>query len=103
MEILYSGKYVEFEWDSDKAELNFDKHDVSFFEACEACEDPNFVYADDDPREYGEDRERVIGKTSERRVLFVVHVERGSSVRIISARKANGRERELYERRNRWP
>ena len=40
-----------------------------------------------------------LGMSSQARVLFVVHCERGEKVRIISARRATRREREIYERR----
>jgi uncharacterized DUF497 family protein len=39
----------------------------------------------------------VIGASLRERVLFVVHVERGERDRIISARRATPREREVYE------
>ena len=41
----------------------------------------------------------VIGMSSQARVIFVVHGERGERLRIISARRATRRERETYERR----
>ena len=41
----------------------------------------------------------VIGMSSQARVIFVVHGERGEKLRIISARCATRRERETYERR----
>jgi uncharacterized DUF497 family protein len=39
----------------------------------------------------------VIGTSLRERVLYVVHVERGERDRIISARRATPREREVYE------
>lgn len=52
----------------------------------------------DDRLDYGENRYQVIGMASSR-VLFVVYTERlGNTIRVISARKANKRERAVYER-----
>ena len=93
-----------FTWDDDKALQNWKKHKVSFEDAVEVFDD---VYAIDLPdvgHMEAEDRRRIIGKVSERwKVLFVVYVERTRRddidvVRIISARPADRKERELYER-----
>ena len=47
--------------------------------------------------DYGEDRYRLLG-WGEGRVFVVIHTMRRSTVRIISARKANRREVREYER-----
>jgi uncharacterized DUF497 family protein len=39
----------------------------------------------------------LIGKSYKGRVLVVIHIERCSSIRIISARKATKKERGVYE------
>ncbi len=49
--------------------------------------------------ELGPERFMAIGMSSQARVIFVVHCERGEKLRIISARRATRRERETYERR----
>lgn len=84
----------DFEWDSDKAEANLEKHGVSFDEAMFAFDDPFAICADDGS---GRDRTIVIGRTPSGRLLCVVHVERGRRDRIISARVATRRERALYD------
>jgi uncharacterized DUF497 family protein len=83
----------DFEWDSDKAAANFDRHGVSFEEAQSAFADPLAVYMDDGA-EAG--RMWVIGMSVRVRVLVVVHLERGERDRIISARPATRAERDLY-------
>ena len=50
-----------------------------------------------DPYYSGEEREITIGYTAGHQVVFVSHCPRGDRVRIISARKATGRERKDYE------
>jgi uncharacterized DUF497 family protein len=84
----------DFEWNSVKAEANLVKHDVSFPEAASVFADPLAIYFDDGS---SEGRMVVIGTSLRERVLFVVHVERGERDRIISARRATTREREVYE------
>ena len=48
-----------------------------------------------------EDRFLTIGMSADGRVLFVSHTDRGDSIRIISARKADKQEREEYVDGNR--
>jgi uncharacterized DUF497 family protein len=90
---------MRFEWDADKASSNFVKHSVTFNEATEVFYDPKAVEGFDALHSDNETRLFVIG-FSTRRLLFVVFVETVQNVmRLISARKANKREREIYERR----
>ena len=84
----------DFEWDSDKAAANVRKHGVSFPEAATVFADPFAVYLDDGS---GIGRMVVIGASLRERLLVVVHVERGSRDRIISARQATVAERDVYE------
>jgi len=84
----------DFEWDSDKAQSNLEKHGVSFPEAATVFADPAAVYLDDGS---GTDRMVVVGTSLRDRVLYVVHVERGRRDRIISARPASRAERDVYE------
>jgi uncharacterized protein len=84
----------DFEWDLDKAASNLVKHGVSFAEAATVFADPFAVYLDDGS---GIGRLVVIGTSLRERFLYVVHVERGSRDRIISARPATAAERDVYE------
>ena len=59
--------------------------------------DPNFLATDDDPT--APDRFIALGFSRLARLLFVVHLERGEKVRIISARRATRSERKTYEQR----
>ena len=69
----------DFEWDSVKAAANLLKHGVSFPEAATVFADPLAVYLDDGS---GMGRMVVIGTSLRARVLYVVHVERGSERRL---------------------
>jgi uncharacterized DUF497 family protein len=87
---------VQFEWDRRKAEANRRKHDVSFDEAVSVFYDPlSATFPDPDAAD--EDRLVTIGRSSTQRLIVVVHVERGETIRIISARQATARERKRHE------
>lgn len=83
----------DFEWDDAKAAANLAKHGVSFPEAATVFADPFAVYLDDGS---GAGNMVTIGTSLRERVLYVVHVERGRRGRIISARRAEPSEREVY-------
>ena len=92
--------FGDFEWDEDKARSNFEKHGVSFEEASTVFLDPYFI-ATDDPT--APDHFIALGFSRLARLLFVVHLERGEKVRIISARRASRPERRTYEHRRNDP
>lgn len=88
---------MNFEWDADKAQTNLEKHGVRFEIAAAVFLDPDRITAVDDRIDYGEERHITLGRTHDG-VLVVVTTERdeGQTIRIISARKANKRERSRY-------
>lgn len=88
---------MEFEWDRRKAEQNLKKHGVSLDEAVTVFYDPLAATFDDPDHSIAERRFITIGYSSHGRLLVVVHAEQGRSVRIISARSANARERKNHE------
>jgi len=88
---------MEFEWDRRKADQNQKKHSVSFDEAVTVFYDPLAATFNDPDHSTAERRFITIGYSSDGRLLVVVHAERGRSVRIISARSANARERKNHE------
>jgi hypothetical protein len=88
---------VVYEWRAAKAKANLRKHGVSFDEAATVFLDPLALTFPDPSHSGGEEREITIGYTAGHWVVFVSHCQRGSRVRIISARKATRRERRQYE------
>jgi uncharacterized protein len=86
--------FGDYEWDTDKATANLEKHGVSFFEAAAALQDPHAAYLDASTS--AEDRFAAIGLSAAPRLLYVVHVERGERDRIISARLATAAEEAIY-------
>ncbi len=94
------GVPLSFEWDERKAKSNFAKHGVSFEEASTVFGDPLSVTIPDPAHSQVEDRLIVLGESHQRKLLVVVHTERGDNIPIISARRASRRERESYEETN---
>jgi uncharacterized DUF497 family protein len=90
---------MEFEWNRDKAALNFKKHGVPFSEASTVFNDPLSLTFPDPDHSYGEDRYIIIGLSSANRVLVISHTDRVNRVRIISAREATRKEKKFYEHR----
>jgi len=88
---------LTFEWDEEKAEANLRKHGVSFEEAKTVFNDPLAITIPDPGHSINEDRHVDIGASWRGRVLIIVYTERGSSIRIISCRRATKSEREVYE------
>jgi uncharacterized protein len=90
---------LEFEWDEEKNAENIKKHGVTFEEASSVFESvPLEIFFDPD-HSLGEERYIAFGFSSVGRVLMVVHCENaiGSTIRIISARKATRRERSALQ------
>ena len=81
----------EFEWDESKRQSNIEKHGIDFADIQPIFTNP-VVQREDNRYDYGETRIILLGIANE--VVFcVVYTWRGSVGRIISARRANKRER----------
>jgi uncharacterized DUF497 family protein len=88
-----------FEWNDQKAVENARKHGVTFQQAELAFTDLFCVEELEDSMPYGEERWTLTGVAAGE-ILVVVYTERGSNIRIISARRATKHEREHYYRVN---
>jgi uncharacterized DUF497 family protein len=95
-----SAMAIEFEWDPAKAQTNAAKHRVDFEEATTAFFDPLSVAIPDPLHSAGEARAVLLGRSSAGRLLVVVHTDRESRIRLISARVATRKERRNYEKAN---
>ena len=89
---------MEFEWDEEKAELNERKHGVPFRFATRVFLDENRIEWADSRRPHGEPRWITIGLIDGTEIT-VAYTVRGSTIRLISARKAERHEREDYWKR----
>ncbi len=92
---------MKFEWNEEKNSSNIKKHQVSFEEAKEVFFDPMHISKLDHKFDYFEERWITLGVTNEHKILVVANMffdENGDEIiRIISARKANEKERIFYE------
>ena len=83
-----------FQWDSEKAALNRQKHGITFETAALVFADENRIERYDSVHSDNEDRYITIGRVKE--ILFVVYTERLDRTRLISARRATLEERRDY-------
>ena len=88
---------IDFEWDPSKAASNQSKHGISFAEAATAFGDPLSLTIFDPDHSESEDRFLLLGKSTFGTLIVVSHTDRNGTIRIISARKADRRERLQYE------
>ena len=87
---------MEFEWDPAKAGANVRKHGVSFNEAMDIFGDPRVLVRYDEVHSGAMDRRKAVGFSSKGRLVSVIYRQSGGRVRIISARKAEAREKWAY-------
>lgn len=95
--VLFVVGDLQFEWDSEKADATREKHRLSFKEGATAFKDEDALLLDDPDEFEDEVRFELLGYSVKRRLLVVVHVERGVRFRLVSVRPATKPERRLYE------
>ncbi len=99
LDISSSMDYIKkkgFEWDEDKNSECKKLRGFQFQDITNAFLDPHRCITQDIRHDYGEDRYELLAKIDE--VLFVViYTFREEAIRIISARKANEREKKRYK------
>jgi uncharacterized DUF497 family protein len=89
---------LRFEWNPAKAAVNLRTHRVSFSEAVTVLED-EFGLTREDPDAVEEQRFVTLGLSNGGNLLVVVYAYREVDIiRVISAWKANKRQRTLYEK-----
>jgi len=89
-------EYV-YEWDPEKAIANLAKHGVTF-ETVAAFDWANALIEEDRRYDYEERRFYALADVAGR-LHAMIFTRRGQTVRVISFRKANDRERRRYEKR----
>jgi len=88
---------MEYEWDDVKNRSNFAKHGLDFADAELVFAGYCVTFADD-RFDYGEERFITLGLLAGR-LVTTAHTPRDEATRIISMRKANRREQEIYQER----
>ncbi|MBN2103221.1 BrnT family toxin [bacterium] len=84
-----------FEWDDKKNQSNIKKHGICFEDVCEIFKYPRLTIIDN-RFDYKEKRYISIGTITKDIQVIIVYTERNKHIRIISARKANARERKKF-------
>lgn len=87
---------IDVEFDSAKEAVNLAKHHVSLADAEILLAGPHVIEVDD-RAEYGEERIIATGNIAGR-LHVCIYTLRGMTYRIISLRKANGREVDAYRK-----
>jgi len=91
-------KQLKFEWDKKKDKSNAKKHGVSFDEARTVFFDEQAIQFYDPEHSDEEDRFILLGTSFKLKTLVVCHCfrEDETKIRIISARKADTEEEQVY-------
>lgn len=100
-------KITSFEWDKGNIDKSYKKHGITPNDAEEVFLDENILLLEDIKHSQIEERIEAIGKIIKGDILFLAFTVRvneqsssGKKIRIISARKANKKERRLYEQKS---
>lgn len=95
---MYLPEPLVFEWDEGNREKNWLKHRLTTKEIEEVFFDENKKQYKDQVHSTEEQRWILIGSTTHEKLLFIVYTIRHRSVRVISARILNKKERIYYEK-----
>lgn len=88
---------MRYEWDTEKEKTNLRKHGIAFQQAKEALQSGIIVVLKEDSNS-GEQRYVYLGMCKKLNILVVVVAYPDENItRIVSARKANKKERKFYE------
>lgn len=88
----------KFEWDEGNRNKSVLKHGIENDEAESIFYDPKYIhYSDEFHSIFSEERFILIGRSKLNRILFCSFTFREEKIRIISTRKANAKNRRIYE------
>lgn len=88
---------MELTWDNEKNQSNLEKHGLDFHDANLVFKEKTISF-EDNREDYGEIRYITLGELMGRCVV-IIHTPRKNTRRIISMRKANAREKKIYQER----
>ena len=88
---------MQFEWDERKNRLNIEKHGIALSDSWQVFERPLLIRLDE-RKDYGEPRWIALGDLNGM-VMVLVFTRRGETIRVISMRKGNKHERQIYQDR----
>jgi uncharacterized DUF497 family protein len=90
-------KEITFDWDQWNIQKNETKHGISSLEAESTFYDKNLVIFKDIKHSTNEDRLIAYGKSAYNNIIMIAFTIRNEMIRIISARKASKKEKDIYE------
>ncbi|MBI2008109.1 BrnT family toxin [Candidatus Amesbacteria bacterium] len=90
--------FTSFQWDKGNLDKSYAKHSITPQEAEEVFLDESLITQEDVKHSQKEERFTAIGKTTAGELLFAVYTHRNGNIRVISIRKANKKEKEIYEK-----
>ncbi len=88
---------IKLEWDENKNNANIKVHGIDFSDGWRIFENPMLKKVDN-RKDYGEERWIGLGKL-DTAVIVIVYTNRNGVLRIISIRRANRNERQIYKAR----
>ncbi|MEA3355065.1 MAG: BrnT family toxin [Patescibacteria group bacterium] len=94
--MLSLDNYKGFEWDKGNIDKSYQKHGVTPNETEEAFLDEKAIVLKDIKHSLKERRYLLIGENASNKILLVAFTLRNKKIRIISARKANRKEKNRY-------
>jgi len=89
-------QFAGFDWDEGNQQKNWRRHGVAWWECEEVFFNQPLYVFQDQFHSLTEERFYLLGKTHNKRLLFMVFTRRNSRIRIISARDMNRKERKVY-------
>lgn len=89
--------FTGFQWDKGNIDTNLVKHNVENWECEQIFFNEPLIILDDPKHSLLEKRLAAFGKTDSDRLLTVIFTKRDKTLRVISARDMNRRERKYYE------
>jgi uncharacterized protein len=90
-----------FEWDEEKSRQTFARRQFDFAFPARVFADSLRLERIDRRRDYGEERRQTIGEI-EGKTYLVAFTQRGTAIRIISARRAHDNEDAAYRKGKAW-
>lgn len=95
-EFIHFVGFQGFQWDQGNIDKNLIKHEVENWECEQIFFNRPLLVLDDPKHSISEKRWAAFGKTDADRLLIVIFTKRDSSIRVISAREMNKKERKFY-------
>jgi uncharacterized DUF497 family protein len=89
--------FAGFQWDKGSINKNLARHNVQDWECEQVFLNEPLIILDDPSHSIVEKRSAAFGQTDAGRLLAVIFTRRGESLRVISARDMNRKERKFYE------